>query len=73
VHRGRSIRRKWGLGLVILLLTLGFLMPAIAASGDAIFWTSMGLFSVLGAGAIAYAIWEKSRPDDQPRLLNGEF
>ena len=76
MHRGRSIRRKWGLGLVILLLTLGFLMPApipaMAASGDAIFWTSMGLFSVLGAGAIAYAIWEKSRPD-QPRLLNGEF
>ena len=76
MHRGRSIRRKWGLGLVILLLTLGFLMPApipaVAASGDAIFWTSMGLFSVLGAGAIAYGIWELSRPD-QPRLLNGEF
>jgi len=76
MHRGRSIRRKWGLGLVILLLTLGFLMPApipaVASSGDAIFWTSMGLFSVLGAGAIAYAVWEKSRPD-QPRLLNGEF
>jgi hypothetical protein len=63
--------------LVILLLTLGFLMPApmpaMAASGDAIFWTSMGLFSVLGASAIAYAIWEKSRPADQPRVLNGEF
>jgi opacity protein-like surface antigen len=62
--------------LVILLLTLGFLMPApipaSAASGDAIFWTSMGLFSVLGAGAIAYGIWELSRPD-QPRVLNGEF
>jgi opacity protein-like surface antigen len=76
MHRGRSIRRKWGVGLVILLLTLGFLMPApmpaTAASGDAIFWTSMGLFSVLGASAIAYAIWEKSRPD-QPRVLNGEF
>jgi opacity protein-like surface antigen len=33
----------------------------------------MGLFSVLGASAIAYAVWEKSRPADQPRLLNGEF
>jgi len=32
----------------------------------------MGLFSVFGAGAIAYGLWEKSRPD-QPRLLNGEF
>src|SRR5665647_1569451 len=77
MHRWRSIRRKWGLGLVIILLTLGFLMPApmpaMAASGDNIFWAGMGLFSVLGAGAIAYAIWEKSRPDDQPRLLNGEF
>jgi opacity protein-like surface antigen len=44
----------------------------MAASGDNIFWTGMGIFSVLGAGAIAYAVWEKSRPD-QPRLLNGEF
>ncbi len=38
MNRGRSNRRKWGLGLVILLLTLGFLMPAptpvMAASGD---------------------------------------
>jgi len=72
----RNKRRKWGLRFVILLLTLGFLMPApapvMAASGDNIFWAGMGLFSLLGAGAIAYAVWEKSRPD-QPRLLNGEF
>lgn len=76
MHGGHSNRRKWALGFVILLLALGFLMPAptpaLAASGDNIFWTSMGIFSVLGAGAIAYGIWEKSRPD-QPRLLNGEF
>ncbi len=76
MHGGRRHHRKWGLRFVILLLTLGFLMPAptpvMAASGDNIFWTGMGIFSVLGDGAIAYAIWEKSRPD-QPRLLNGEF
>jgi opacity protein-like surface antigen len=68
--------RKWGLGFLVILLTVGFLLPAptpvLANSGDGIFWTSMGIFSVLGAGAIAYSIWEISRPD-QPRLLNGEF
>lgn len=76
MNGGRSNCRKWGLRVVILLLAAGFLLPAptpaLAASGDAIFWTSMGLFSVLGASAIGYAIWEISRPD-QPRLLNGEF
>ena len=78
MNGGRSKRRKWGLRFgIIILLTLAFLMPAPApalalASGDKIFWSAMGLFSVLGAGAIAYGLWEKSRPD-QPRLLNGEF
>ena len=76
MHGGRRHHRKWGIRFVILLLTLGFLMPApmpaMAGSGDNIFWTGMGLFPVLGAGAIAYGIWELSRPD-QPRLLNGEF
>jgi opacity protein-like surface antigen len=77
MNGGRNKRWKWGLRFgIIILLTLGFLMPvpapALAASGDNIFWTGMGLFSVLGASAIAYAVWEKSRPD-QPRLLNGEF
>lgn len=70
------MRRKWGLGLIVLLLTLGFLMPApmpaLAASGDVIFCTSMGLFATLVTGGIAYGIWELSRPD-QPRFLNGEF
>ena len=78
LNKGRSNRRQWGLGFVILLLTLGFLVPvptpalAVFSSGDKIFWGAMGLFSVFGAGAIAYGLWEKSRPD-QPRLLNGEF
>jgi len=69
--------RKWGLGLVILVLTLGFLIPAPApalasSSGDVIFCTSMGLLGVIVVGATAYGIYELSRPD-QPRLLNGEF
>ena len=28
MYRGRRNHRKWGLGIVILLLTLGFLLPA---------------------------------------------
>jgi opacity protein-like surface antigen len=73
---GGGRRRTWGLGLLVLLLATGFLLPAptpvLADSGNGIFWTGMGVLSVLGAGAIAYGIWEISRPD-QPRLLNGEF
>ena len=48
MQRGRSIRRKWGLGLVILLLTLGFLMPApmpaMAASAGCYFLDRHGSF-----------------------------
>ncbi|MFA5112027.1 MAG: hypothetical protein WC443_11515, partial [Desulfobaccales bacterium] len=61
--------------MIIVLITAGFLLPAptpAAASGEDVFWASMGLFSVLGATAIGYAVWEKSRPDE-PRLLDGEF
>jgi opacity protein-like surface antigen len=75
MNGGHSRRRKWGLKFVILLLTAAFLMPApmpaLAASGDAVFWTGMGLFSLLGSTAIAYGIYELSRPEE--RLLNGEF
>jgi len=77
MHGGRRNHRKWGLGFVIILLTLGFLVPVptpvlAGPSGDNIFWSAMGLFSLLGASAIGYGIWELSRPDE-PRFLNGEF
>ena len=60
MHGGRSIRRKWGLGLVILLLTLGFLMPApmpaMALNTDlAIGCTILGL---LATPMIAYGVYE---------------
>ena len=63
MHGGRSNRRKWGLGLVILLLTLGFLMPAptpvMALNTElAIGCTIHGSFFRAGAGAIAYGVWE---------------
>jgi opacity protein-like surface antigen len=74
---GNTNGRKWALRFGIILLTVGFLMPAptpaLAISGDAAFSTAMGLFSFLGATAIGYGIWEKTRPSDQPRILNGEF
>ena len=76
MHRGRSNRSKWGLGLVILLLALGFLMPApapvMALQTDlAIGCTILGL---LATPVIAYGIYENlpSRRGKE-RLLNGEF
>ena len=76
MHGGRSNRRKWGLGFVILLLTLGFLMPAptpvMALNADlAIGCTILGL---LATPMIAYGVYENlpSRRGKE-RLLNGEF
>ena len=76
MHRGRSNRSKWGLGFVILLLTLGFLMPAptpvMALNTNlAIGCTILGL---LATPVIAYGIYENlpSRRGKE-RLLNGEF
>jgi opacity protein-like surface antigen len=76
MNRGRSHRRKWGLGLVILLLTVGFLIPAPAPvlalnTNLAIGCTILGL---LATPVIAYGVYENlpSRRD-QPRLMNGEF
>ncbi len=72
----RSNRRKWGPGFVILLLTLGFLMPApapaLALNVDlAIGCTILGL---LATPMIAYGVYENlpSRRGKE-RLLNGEF
>ncbi|MDP1761131.1 MAG: hypothetical protein Q8L43_02820, partial [Deltaproteobacteria bacterium] len=76
MHRGRNNRRKWGLGFVILLLTLAFLMPAptpvMALNTNlAIGCTILGL---LATPMIAYGVYENlpSRRG-QERLLNGEF
>jgi opacity protein-like surface antigen len=76
MHRGRSNRSKWGLGFVILLLTLGFLTPAptpvLALNTNlAIGCTILGL---LATPVIAYGVYENlpSRRGKE-RLLNGEF
>jgi opacity protein-like surface antigen len=76
MHGGRSIRRKWSLRFVILLLTLGFLMPAptpvMALNTNlAIGCTILG---VLATPMIAYGVYENlpSRQGKE-RLLNGEF
>jgi opacity protein-like surface antigen len=66
---------KWYWRVIVALLIVGFLImptPAAAASGDALFWTAMGIFSVFGASAIGYGAWELAHPD-QPRYFNGEF
>ncbi len=76
MNGGCSNRRKWRLRVVILLLTLGFLMPAptpvMALQTDlAIGCTILGL---LATPLIAYGIYENlpSRCGKE-RLLNGEF
>ncbi len=73
----RNQRRKWGLRFgIIILLTLGFLMPAPAPvmalnTNLAIGCTILGL---LATPMIAYGVYENlpSRRG-QERLLNGEF
>ena len=76
MNGGRSKRRKWGLMVVILLLTVGFLLPAptpvMALETDlAIGCTILGL---LATPLIAYGVYENlpSRRGKE-RLLNGEF
>jgi opacity protein-like surface antigen len=77
MKRGRNQRRKWGLRFgIIILLTVGFLMPAPAPvmalnTNLAIGCTILGL---LATPMIAYGVYENlpSRRG-QERLLNGEF
>ena len=76
MNGGRSKRRKWGLRVVILLLTVGFLMPAptpvmALQTNLAIGCTILGL---LATPLIAYGVYENlpSRRGKE-RLLNGEF
>ncbi len=76
MNGGRNKRRKWGLMVVILLLTVGFLLPAptpvMALETDlAIGCTILGL---LATPLIAYGVYENlpSRRGKE-RLLNGEF
>ena len=72
----RSKRRKWRIGFVILLLIVGFLMPAptpvmALQTNLAIGCTILGL---LATPLIAYGVYENlpSRQGKE-RLLNGEF
>ena len=81
MHGGRRNRRKWGLGFVILLLTLGFLMPA-PTPGFCRCFSSQGGIILFGLPWVFFLAWRQRhrlwhlgdcpRPD-QPRLLNGEF
>jgi opacity protein-like surface antigen len=75
-RQGRGKRTKWGLKLCIILLTVGFLIPAptpvLALNTDlAIGCTILGL---LATPLIGYGVYENlpSRQGKE-RLLNGEF
>ncbi len=81
----RAVKRSRGcLALIITLLTLCLVIgptqgfcgdTAVFSSnsgGDKVFWTSMGIMSLLAITAIGYTIYELNHPD-QPRLLDGEF
>ena len=76
MNGGHNRRRKWGVRVVILLLTVGFLMPAptpaMALNTNlAIGCTILGL---LATPLMAYGVYENlpSRRGKE-RLLNGEF
>ncbi|MGA9753829.1 MAG: hypothetical protein WBV23_01660 [Desulfobaccales bacterium] len=74
--RGRGKRNKWGLRLCIILLTVGFLIPA-PTPALAVYWDlAIGctILGLLATPVIGYGIYENlpSRRD-QPRLMNGEF
>jgi opacity protein-like surface antigen len=74
-------RRKWWLGFLIILLTVGFLMPAptpalafLQGGQQTDLFIGCTILGVLATTAIAYGVYENlpSRRD-QPRLMNGEF
>ncbi len=75
-RRGRPTHHIWGLGLIIVLITAGLLLPAptpaLALNTNlAIGCTILGL---LATPVIAYGVYENlpSRRD-KPRIMNGEF
>ena len=77
MNRGRNNRRKWGLRLVILLLTLGFLMPAPTPVMALQTESGHRLHHPRACSPppiIAYGVYENlpSRRGKE-RLLNGEF
>jgi opacity protein-like surface antigen len=76
MHGGRNNRKKWGLRFLILLLTMGFLLPAptpvMALNTNlAIGCTILGL---LATPLIGYGVYENLPSQrGKERLLNGEF
>lgn len=81
---GAVKRRKGYLVLLVTLLTVCLMLPGPTpgfckdtftsqGQGDNTFWAAMGIFSVLGATAIGYGLYETKMRPDQPRLLDGEF
>jgi opacity protein-like surface antigen len=71
---GKYPRSKWYLGLVIALITVGFLMPAPALALNADLAIGCSILGVITTPLIAYGIWE-NLPQNQgkERLLKGEF
>ncbi len=74
MDRRRSHHRKWGLRLVILMLTLGFLTPAPALALNTNLAIGCTILGLITTPVMAYGVYENlpSRRD-QPRLMNGEF
>lgn len=77
MNRGRNKDRKWGLRFgIIILLTLGFLMPAPAPvmALDTDLAIGCSILGLLATPMILYGVYENlpSRQGKE-RLLNGEF
>jgi hypothetical protein len=63
IQSGAGKRRKWGLRFLVILLTVGFLLPAptpvlAASSGDTKLAIGASILFVLAAPLIAYGVWE---------------
>jgi len=73
-RRGKGARSKCYLGLVIALITVGFLLPAPALALNVDLAIGCTILGLLATPVIAYGVYENlpSRRD-QPRLMNGEF
>jgi hypothetical protein len=79
VRRGRGKRRVWGRRYIIILISIGFLLPAPTpglawSKGSNALAIGSGMLAAFGLPLIAYGVYENlpSRRGKE-RFLNGEF
>jgi opacity protein-like surface antigen len=73
-------RRKWYVGILIALLTIGLVLPtatpglaSVASHSPGTIFAYTTIWSLLISIPIGYGIWEVTANRDNPRYFNGEF